>query len=163
MLEECCGEGYIWSIPYGSLNYCFLTQGTSACSHMTAISQSCVLTVRTPAQVCSLNVGTVLHWRDPVLCLWALLWERTSEHIANSRMFFNVNVQNGNTTKEHYYPMDIFAYYIFIAQYAACCSPHCATYSAFLQKTHSLSVWILLHAVWNIAPRVALHFIRLHC
>lgn len=34
---------------------------------MTAISQSCVLTVRTPAQVCSLNVGSVLHWRDPVL------------------------------------------------------------------------------------------------
>lgn len=50
VLAECCGEGYIWSIPYGSLNYCFLNQGTEACSHMTAVSQWCVLTVRTPAQ-----------------------------------------------------------------------------------------------------------------
>lgn len=62
VLEECCGEGYIWSIPYGSLNYCFLNQGTEACSHMTAISQSCVLTVRTPAQcwICAALEGSCI-------------------------------------------------------------------------------------------------------
>lgn len=96
MLEECCGEGYIWSIPYGSLNYCFLTQGTTVCSHMTAVSQSSVVTVCTPAQVCSLNVGTVLHWRDLVLCLRALLWRRTRENVVNLRFFFDNNMQNGN-------------------------------------------------------------------
>lgn len=38
-LEECCGQGYVWSIPYGNLNDCFLTQGTPVCSHMAAVSQ----------------------------------------------------------------------------------------------------------------------------
>lgn len=80
-------EGYIWSIPYGSLNYCFLTQGTTVCSHVTAVSQWRALTVRTPAQVCSLNVGTVLHWRDPVLLV---SWEWTPFGIS-------LNVQRGNT------------------------------------------------------------------
>lgn len=128
MLEECCGGGYSWSIPYGSLNYCFLTQGTTVCSHMTAISQWRVLAVRTPAQVCSLNVGTVLHWRDPVLSLFSLLWERTGEPTIHLSIVFHVNVQRGNRTEEHYYQIDICAYYTYIyihifpnLQYAAHC------------------------------------------
>lgn len=123
MLKECCGEGYIWSIPYGSLNYCGLTQGTTVCSHMTVISQSCVLTVCTPAQVCSLRVGTVLHWSDPVLCLLGsfmgtnkrqivcvvCLCKTVHSHlchldwnIEDLRVFLSDNVHSGSRTKKFF-------------------------------------------------------------
>lgn len=70
-LEECCGEGYVWSVPYGSLSYCCLTQGTTVGSHVTTISQSRVLTVHTPAQAWA----SVLSLR----CIegsWVVLWIR---------------------------------------------------------------------------------------
>lgn len=119
MLEECCGEGYIWSIPYGSLNYCFLTQGTTVRSHVATISQSCVLAaqyatllnVQSQCWICAAMEGSYIvsqgsfmeKNKRQIVCgvfMCGSVQPLTHTTIMNLRMFFNNNVFRGNKTKK---------------------------------------------------------------
>lgn len=72
VLLECCGEGYIWSIPYGSLNYRFLVSShrglQSAVTWLLWTNHLCSPHRTLSCSTCRLNAGSLLHWRDPSSC-----------------------------------------------------------------------------------------------